>query len=228
MRKLWDVFVTNYEVTSIVITIALVIMALAVHHWFADPFISIPAVILLIALGVFDVKLKKSRTLKLHEKFIDNLLEAAAESMLRAIRPPVDHMRACLMFPDGKGNLRIKYAYGFEPEDLDREIVVPIGTGCCGQTWQRGKAMYADLSQMPQDGAPAHWGLPDAEVDKIREGLQSILSVPVRAGLDYTVVAILNIDTDNHISETRFSEKSIQNISYSFSKALGSLMDEVM
>ncbi len=228
MRKLWDLFVANYEVTSIVITIALVITALAVHHWFANPLISIPAALSFIALGVFDVKLKKSRTLKLHEKFIDNLLEAAVESMLRAIRPPVQHMRACLMFPDGKGSLRIKYAYGFEPEDLDREIVVPLGTGCCGQTWQKGKAMAADISQMPQDGSPPHWGLPDSEVDKIREGLQSILSIPVRAGVDYKVVAILNIDTDNHISEARFREKPIQNISYSFAKALGSLMDEVL
>jgi hypothetical protein len=39
---------------------------------------------------------------------------------------------------------------------------------------------------------------------------------------------MLNIDSDNLLADSRFSEKAIQDIGYCFAKVLGSLMDEIV
>ncbi len=61
---------------------------------------------------------------------------------------------------------------------------------------------------------------------KVRPTLKSILSVPVKAGMPYRTMAVLNVDSDDRMSDTRFVDKEIQHIAYCFVKVLSSLLDE--
>lgn len=130
------------------------------------------------------------------------------------------------MLPDSNDKLTIRYSYGFARNDRDRGVEIPIGTGCCGQAWLQGDTMMADLTQV--GGMPNHWGLPREEIAKIRPTLRSILSVPVRSGEDYRVVAILNIDSDNDVKNIGFEIKAVQDLVYSFATVIGTVMDEAL
>jgi hypothetical protein len=231
-KRLWDFFISNYDLTAIFVNLLLIVLTgIALHASQPYPWTLPFFILLLLAVAAFDFVLKKgqerSEALRLHKEFIANLLDAASASLLGATQPPLKHMRVCVMFPEGN-DLRIRYAHGFAPDDMDRGIRVPIGTGCCGQAWLQGKPMTADLTEAPLGGMPGHWGMPPEEAAKVRGTLKSVLSVPVRAGVSYDVVAMLNMDSDNSMAEVRFVHEDIQYVGYCYAKALGSLMDEVM
>ncbi len=228
--KLWDYVDSNYGAVAILLSVLLVLAGVTLHASIPDPIKVTLAGVSLLAIAGLDYYVKRRHerhhALRQHSVLIKSVLNAAASSVLEAANPPVRHVRACLMFLDEKEILRIKYEHGFVATDRDRNIEIPKGTGCCGQAWLQGQTMMADLTEAPVGGMPNQWGLPAAEIDKIRKSLRSILSVPVRAGEDYSVVAVLNIDSDNSIDEIGFRVKAIQEIAYSFATVLGSLMDE--
>jgi hypothetical protein len=226
-KRFWDFSVSHYSIIAVLINISLVLVAVALHAALPNLIeVSIFGVIL-VGLALFDYRLKKLRELSLHEDFIVSLLEAAASSVLKATQPPLPHMRACLMVPDGE-DLVIAYAHGFAPEDRDRNIRIKKGTGCCGQAWEQEQTMIADLTQTPGGGMPPQWGLRESERQKVRQSLRSIISVPVRAGRKFEIVGILNLDSDNFVADTKFIDKPIHDIVYSFVKVLSALLNEVI
>lgn len=155
------------------------------------------------------------------EEYINQLLEAAGYSMLRAANPPSDHIRVNIMLPDSDNkNLTIKYCWGFEPGDKDREIRVPVWTGCAGQAYMNKSVILGDVTELTKPGGIAHWGLPPEEIKKIRPSLQSIFSVPVPFGNSHEQLAILNFDSDNSIGEMNFQDTNMQKIAYSFVKTV--------
>jgi hypothetical protein len=227
-KRFWNFFTSHYAATALLVNLLLIFLAVELHAYGRDLKVTIPIVALLATLLVFDLRLKKQHdrreTRRLHKEFIDNLLEAAAASVLRVTQ--AQHMRACLMVADENNHLRITNSYGFSASDLDLGIVIPIGTGCSGQAWLQGKCLTADLEEKPSGGMPDQWGIPFEEAHKIRRTLKTILSVPVKAGSPYRVVAVLNLDSDDGMADTKFVDEQIQHIAYCFVKVLSSLMDE--
>lgn len=231
MNRIWTFFVTHYGGTATLVNVVLILLA-ATLHWLPSLVLIGLAGALLLAVAIFDRRLKKkhdqSQALRHHTEFINDLLEAGASSLLRATQPPINHMRACIMVPEGQ-DLVVAYEHGFAPGDLDRSIRIHIGTGCSGQAWEHIKPMVADLSVTPGGGMPAQWGIRESERAKVRPSLKSILSIPVLAGhRNYRLVAILNFDSDNHVDDVKFKEEPIHDIAYSFAKVISSLMGETI
>jgi hypothetical protein len=162
---------------------------------------------------------------QLHSEFIDSLLEAAAKSISRVTG--VDHMRASLMVGEDNA-LSITNCYNFAEGDQDRSIRVLIGTGVAGRAWAEERVVIADLRQrfLPRQPGDPDWSIVEPEDRKVRETLNSIMSVPIKGGHPYRMLAVLNIDSDHPMSQTRFFDRDIQNIAYCFYKALVSLLDQ--
>jgi hypothetical protein len=221
-----------YEPLSILLNLGLIVTGVWLHatwgHWLNVVIASLTMVIL----GILDFFLKrihgKAKLRITHERYINELLSAAAFSILRAASPPLDHVRANLMLPDDYGKqLTIAYKHGFDFDDKDLNIRVPIGTGSAGQAFLQRDAMVADATLLSRDGQSVHWGLPHDQVELVRPPLKSIFSIPVRYKGSPEPRAILNIDSDNTIDDMRFNDESIQKIGYCFARTLEGMLDEI-
>jgi hypothetical protein len=210
-----------YEPITIILNLGLVLSGVWLHasleHW---PTLITSAALMLL-LGLLDLFLKRlhdrTKARSTYETYLVQLLEAAAVSMLRAVNPPSPHIRANLMLlDDHEKRLNIKYSYGFDHYvDRDLEILIPVGTGCAGYAFMKGEAVIADVTVLSRPtGMPVHWGLPPAEISKVRPSLKSIFSIPFNFGINHKYSAILNFDSDNTISEMRFDDPNIQKIAY--------------
>ncbi len=227
MHKLWNFLSRHFEFVAVLVSLAAIFLGVEVHAYGSNLIFAGSLFVVLVALVIFELVLKKHhdrwQIRKLHSEFIDGLMEGAATSILGVTR--AQHMRACLMVPN-KDYLRITNQYGFSLEnDLDLEISLPMNTGCAGRAWMKGQPVVADLEQTVPEGGP-DWNLPPQEAMKVRPTLKSILSVPVKAGMPYRTMAVLNVDSDDRMSDTRFVDKEIQHIAYCFVKVLSSLLDE--
>src|SRR5437763_11652274 len=117
-------------------------------------------------------KIKETAIKELKENYIKELLEAAAISVKRAARPPIDHIRVNIMFPDEeKRFLVIRYEHNFAPEDKDRHIRIRIGTGVSGQAWHHCEAMVADVPQLSRVDKPDEINKPDEALSQTNRGL---------------------------------------------------------
>ena len=163
-----------------------------------------------------------------YERCINELLEVAAVSMLAAAGEQRDgSIRVNIMLLHKKTQtLRIYYEYGFLNTDKDRLINIPINAGCAGQAWMRRCATVADPTQLFATN-PAQWGLPQAEIDKIRPSLKSIFSVPILKTdatiddtADNTCIGVLNFDSEHTIEEMRFKELQVQLVGFGFARML--------
>ena len=186
---------------------------------------------LLLALGFFDYYERQNHDRMIApqrgEDYINGLLEAASVSLLRAARPRLNHLRVNVMYPDENVRyLSIRYSFGFDRNDLDRDIKCMVGTGCAGQAWVQRKPVVADFEVQGPPGMP-HWGLPDHEAQKIRPGLKSCFSLPIfekslhiYAPDARNLIAILSFDSDNLVKDIGFEDKQIQELAYCFATVL--------
>jgi len=181
---------------------------------------------------VIDLLLKKvydhQKALTTYRKCIDELLEVAAVSMLAAAGKQRDgSIRVNIMLLHKKTQtLRIYYQYGFLDTDQDRLINIPINAGCAGQAWLRRCATVADPTQLFSTN-PAQWGLPQAEIDKIRPTLRSIFSVPILktdSSIDDTAdnicIGVLNFDSEHTIEEMKFEDLQVHLVGFGFAQML--------
>ena len=228
-KKFWEFFTDRFELTSLVVNILLIFLAVELHAFGSEVKIAAAILVVLIALVAFDWKLKQHHDRRimrqLLSEFIDSLLEAAVKSISRVTG--VDHMRGCLMTKDGE-SLRITNCYNFAEDDRDRGIRVLIGTGVAGKAWVQERVVIADLHQrsFPLMPGEPDWSIPHGEDEKVRKSLNSILSFPIKGGHPYRMLAILNLDSDYSMTETRFYDDDIQHIAYCFNRALASLLDQ--
>jgi hypothetical protein len=167
----------------------------------------------------------RTRESRAYQDAIGYLLEGASISILKASEAPKPHIGASILMPGEHQNLRVIYEYGFASSDRDRLIRLPIGTGSAGLAWLRGTAIVWNL-QEPNADFP-NWGIPNDEFGKIRPTVKSSLSIPIRGGQDYKILAILSFDSDNTADEIRFLDPEIQTIGYSFAASLGSILEMV-
>jgi hypothetical protein len=103
--------------------------------------------------------------------------------------------------------------------------------GVAGRAWATKRVVIADLHErlVPVrlgEAGERVWSLPDPEESKIRKSLSSILSIPIMAGDPYEVVAVLNLDSDHRMSDTKFFDDHIQYIALCFYNVLASLLEE--
>lgn len=186
-------------------------------------------VVLLLVICLVDVLIKvlhdRRQAYAVYEQFIDALLGAAAVAMLRVANPPHESIRVNVMLLDEKkGILTIRYSHGFVSSDRDRFINVPINTGCAGQAWLHCSAYVADATELFSK-TPVQWGLPQAEVEKIRTSLKSIFSIPIQ--VNNKCIGILNFDSDNTKEEMKFHDEGVQLIGFSFATVLAVVLQQI-
>jgi hypothetical protein len=218
-----------YALISILLHVALVMLGVWLHAAWGKSFQVILSAALLLIVGCAEFYIKKvydkRKALSVYGEFINELLEAAALSVLRVVRPQINHIRVSIMFPDSQEKyLLIRYAYGFAPEDKDIHIRVMIGTGCAGQSWVQRRALVADLTKFYD--MPKHWGLPAEEVDKIRPSLKSVFAIPINSRQDHRQIAMLVFDSDNIKEHIGFNDPTIQKIAYCFATAFANVIDQ--
>src|SRR5436305_951269 len=101
LRRLLERF---YVPIAIILNIGLVLSGVWLHASLWNWNILIISAGLMVLLGLFDFLLKRhndrSRVRSTYEKYITQLLQAAAISMLKAANPPSGHIRANIMLPD--------------------------------------------------------------------------------------------------------------------------------
>lgn len=226
-----------YEPISILLNLGLVVSGVWLHATWEDWHKFLLAAAILAVLGIVDFWLKRthdrSKVRSTHERYIDELLHAAAFSILRAASPPIEHIRVNIMMPsepmpnDGARRLIIRYKHGFDFGDQDLHIRVPVGTGCAGRAFLHNSAIAADVTELSRSGSDVNWGLPHDEIIKVRSSLKSIFSVPIIYGNGANSRAILNIDSDNTIDEIGFNDESIQKIGFCFAETLRGLLEEM-
>ncbi len=216
----------SYHLIATLLNIALVIAGVSLHATWGQWLRFSVSAVLMLGVAVFDIILKRAygrrKAFRVYEKLINGLLEVAAVSMLRAAKPPTNHIRINLMLPDKKGRLTIRYSWGFSDADMDLHVRIPTGTGCAGQAWIQESAMVADPTEL--SSGLVQWGLPKAEIDKIRKSLKSIFSVPIFCGNE--LFAILNFDSDNTIDQMAFRDEEVQLIGFSFASTLAAIFAE--
>jgi hypothetical protein len=197
-----------------------------------QPWRDLITVLALVLVIVIDLLLRKvndrEKARGTYEKCIDELLEVAAVSMLAAAGKQRDgSIRVNIMLLHKKTQtLRIYYEYGFLNTDQDRLINIPINAGCAGQAWMRRCATVADPTELFAIN-PAEWGLPRAEIDKIRPSLQSIFSVPIlktdntiNDTADNICIGVLNFDSEHTIEEMKFKDIQVQLVGFGFAQML--------
>lgn len=233
-KKFWDFFThpSRYTGVTVLVNLLLVILAVQLHALAFDWRIFTGFALMIALLLLFDPYLKehheRRRKRKQNSEFINRLLEAAAKSIAEV--SGVQHMRACLMIVDGD-YLRITNCYGFSNDDYDRDVRIAKGMGVAGRAWGTKRVVMADLHERlvpirPGQAGERVWSLPDAEDSKIRKSLSSILSIPIMAGDPYEVIAVLNLDSDHRMKDTKFFDDHIQYIALCFYNVLASLLDK--
>jgi hypothetical protein len=223
--------VSYYSVIAVAINLLLVVMAVWAHsaaltqrwRWV------VVAGILLVATAGADFWLKKvydkRQATAIYEGIVNQLLRAAAVSILQAAKAPKEHIRTHVMLPDpDQKHLKIKYEYGFNAEDQDKNISVDIGTGCAGQAWLHKKLVLCDPTLPNEEGMGPHWGIADEELKKIRKSVKCFMSVPINSAKG-ELIALLNCDSDNTMTEMHLKDEGLQKVAYSFSQAIGVLLD---
>jgi hypothetical protein len=225
---------TRFAVLSLIANLALVLLAFWLHHtyiyeqWKRFGL----SIVLFLAVALVDYWFKeihdREQKKEIYELTINDFLKAAARSTLQMARPPKQHIRANVMVKNEEKNvLWIKFDHGFDPEDNDKNIEVPVGTGCSGQSWVKNSLLAEDLTVISTEGIGAHWGIPEGEAKKIRPSLRSILSVPILSPTQRGIVAILNLDSDNTKDEMKFDDPGMRQTAHLFASVLGRMLDHV-
>jgi hypothetical protein len=235
-------FLDSYSVlVAMGFDVVLVVLAMWLHaSWGQWVWLGVAASLLLVVAGVKEVawerRLRKRRARQAYGILINDLLDAASLAMRMLAGPSVEHIRVAIFFPKVKNNniiLKIRYSRGFEANDVDKHIEVPIGTGCIGQTWQNKRAMVADITELPRNGGYGpHWGLPPEEAVKVRPTLKCILGIPIwrTAGSDpqeNSLVAAMTFDSDHTLEDMKFNDRAVQNLGIAFATSLKTLLSDM-
>ena len=85
---------------------------------------------------------------------------------------------------------------------------------------------FGDITMPLQAGGP-DWGLRDNEKAKVRQGLRSILSVPVfdPAHINGPLLATLQVDSDATLDELGFDEQETWEMAQRFADVISLLLD---
>lgn len=114
-------------------------------------------------------------------------------------------------------SMQIDFSEG-EYNEAECELKWREGEGCCGTALEESEPVYGDLS----DSHANEWGLSPKQEKIANENLGSVLSIQVYRHRETDsvsevdndsngeVVAILNLDSEDSLEETKFDEKVIQ------------------
>jgi GAF domain-containing protein len=90
------------------------------------------------------------------------------------------HLRANILVPIAKERLKVTYDYHMDG-DPDRGLEFVHGSGAAGWCWQTGRPVVCDLADARQTFR-TKWRMTDAQQERVRPTLKSLLSVPIFAG----------------------------------------------
>jgi hypothetical protein len=188
-------------------------------------------VVFLILLSVFAAapsvaarvnRLQQSR--KAAERCVKRLLEACGHSFGH----PGTHVRVNLMkYSADRQRRKVDAATAFNMAgDPDVDLEIDATAGVSGQTHVNRRPTIGDIALPQQLGGPG-WGLREAENARVRQGLNSILSVPVFNSVDPDgpLLATLQIDSDAPLDESGLNSEESRELAQRFADVVSLLLE---
>jgi hypothetical protein len=140
---------------------------------------------------------------------IEKSRTAAIRKLLRALAatfevgtPTRSHVRTNIMLShNGRRKVQAETAYNMH-DDTDEDLSMEIGAGISGRAARSREPFFGDLTADPP-GKAVGWGLKKSESKRVREGLKSIMSVPLFNPADPAgpILGTLQVDSDLPLSE---------------------------
>jgi hypothetical protein len=112
--------------------------------------------------------------------------------------------------------------------DPDVDFEIDATSGASGQAVVNRRPAFADLSLQLQPGGP-DWGLREHEKARVRQSLNSILSVPVfsPSNPDGELLATLQIDSDLPLADIGFDDDQAWRKAERFADVVSLLLEPV-
>lgn len=125
------------------------------------------------------------------------------------------HLRANVMLPtEDRRHRKVDALTAFNMgDDGDCDLEVPLVSGVSGAAWQKRAGKIGDLTQVTLANGP-DWGLSPAQQKKVRQGLKSILSVPIPdpTSVDGEPLGTLQVDSDSTVDELGWNGETVDRV----------------
>jgi hypothetical protein len=139
---------------------------------------------------------------------------------------PQRHARANVMLPCSDNRRCVDPELTFNMEnDGDADLEIDATAGVTGEAWIHRTPAFGDLALALQSGGPT-WGLRPQETAKVRQGLRSVLSVPIFDPDNPTgqLLGTLQVDSDLTFQEMGFDVQERREIAERFADVIALLL----